>query len=322
MNLIAEQFIKQTTMLLSRFCCTMPTKVTRATAVAVGIFAWQAWREEKLRLKDCIDRVYYRMKCKPHVDIELIVKRCFVHYALTIYEMLKFPKLDNNLIANSKVEFINEHYLKDAWREGRGVILALPHLGNWELFGAAIAQAGYPINSFYLSQKEDALGGLLDYFRSFSKIKLHERDRGAIKAFKALKNGELLGMVADQDGGNNGVYLNFLGHYVSMPAGPAVWSIKTNAKVVPIYSLRDGLKEKFTCEFMPALPDIEHGSYEEKIKLRTRHLADWMEKLILKHPEQYLWFYDRFKPRHHRYLASTRSDKGYPYHGEVRFAQK
>lgn len=317
----SRKILRQATLLLSKTCCTLPEPVGRTLASATGHAFWQLWVPERHRLIDTIDRVYHRLDRIPPAPVPIIVRRNFVHFALAIYEFLRSPLLSAQNL-QKRFEFVGEHNLQLAQQEGRGVIFALPHIGNWEMFGAAIAHAGYPINSFFLSQKEDELGRLLDTLRSYYGIKLHERDRGAIKALRALKNSEQLGMIADQDGGNHGVYLDFLGHWVSMPSGPAAWSLKTGAVLMPIYSLRQGMSANYRGYFMPPMSNEEGGTHEERVLRRTRRLANWMQELVLSHPDQYLWLYDRFKPRHESWVTTQKKIFGQVSHGEERYGQR
>ncbi|GAB4271062.1 MAG: lysophospholipid acyltransferase family protein [Candidatus Rifleibacteriota bacterium] len=308
--------LKKIVLAVSKAAGFFPENYGRALAAASGLALYTSWGTERRRIQNTIDRISYRLGKKLCADTSLVVKRVFVHFSLNIYELMRFPWITKAEL-DKKVIFHGIENLERALKSGRGVIFVLPHIGNWEMLGAAIAHRGYPLNSFYLSQKEDELGSLLDYFRGFSGIKLHDRDRGGIKALKALKKGEILGMLADQDGANMGVYLDFLGHFVSVPAGPANWSLKTGAIVVPMYSLRRGLSGTFDAVFLPGLADEKAAAHQQKVIDRTRKICSWMESLILKYPHQYLWFYDRFKPRHEGWLAAAKRKSGQMVHGQA-----
>lgn len=302
----------------SQLLCRLPEKPGRALAVAGGLVAWQAWSCERRRIENCLDRIYFRRQKQPPYPIREIVRQSFIHFSLFIYELLRFPNLAPSFL-QQRVILHGREIIDRELAKGRGVILVLPHIGNWELLGAAIVKAGYPLNSFYLSQKEDEIGGLLDHFRDYSGIILHDRDRGGVKALRALRKGEILGMIGDQDGSRNGVYLDFLGHWVSMPAGPANWSLKTGAAVLPLYSLRRGHSAIFDAAFMSPLVEEKAESYHDQVIARTVAIASWMEDLILRHPEQYLWFYDRFKPRHEGWIAADKAKHGEMWHGVPRY---
>ena len=285
----------------------MPEPTVRAAAVGLGWTIARAWRSERLRQAETIGRVYHRLNRPLPKPIPRIIDQCFAHFALNLAEMLRYPLVSEEWF-RARWYFHGEEHLRKALAAGKGVILTVPHLGSWEFLGAAIAHRGYPMHSVYLEQKEGSLGAALDHFRLYSRITLHDRDRGGMGALKALKKGEILGMIPDQDGGNHGVYLDFLGHWVSLPAGPANWSLKTGCAVVPLYSLRRGLSSVFDAWFFPPLAPPAGDTHEERVVNRTRELAAFQESLILAHPEQYLWQYDRFKPRHHEHVAALKAD--------------
>lgn len=305
---------------LSYLLCKLPERESAVLATSIGLTVWTLWKSERERIEDSIDRVYNRLNRKPPFPIKLIVKKTFIHFSLVASELLRYPSIN--------AEYIKSHFslnghenVKKALSKGKGVIMALPHIGNWEYFGASIVDAGYKLNSFFLAQKEDEIGSLLDHFRSYSGIILHDRDRGGVKALKALKNNECLGMITDQDGNANGVYLDFLGHWVSMPAGPANWSIKTGAALLPVYSLRRGYTYSYDAYFLPEIEDCIGKTKEEKTISRTVKLAKWMEELILTYPHQYLWFYDRFKPRHEAWTTNEINANGQMCHGTQRYGK-
>ena len=314
----AVQILRKSVLLFSNTLCHLPEKAAASLAAGAGLAAWLAWGKERRRIESCIDRVYFRLHRQAPAPVELIVRNAFVHFSLAVCELLRFPTLTAENLA-ARVNFNDRENVDQALAKGRGVILALPHIGNWEVLGAAIAHSGYRINSFYLAQKEDELGGLLDHFRQYSGIILHDRDRGGVKALKALRAGEMLGMIADQDGANNGVYMDFLGHWVSMPAGPANWSLKTGAALVPLFSLRQGHSFNYQAAFLPTMAEEEQGSHSEKVVARTVRLARWMEGIILENPDQYLWFYDRFKPRHEAWITAEKKRDGQMWHGNPRY---
>jgi len=301
---------------LSQIVRIFPEGSARVFAAGAGLLASRIWRRERNRLAETIDRVYHKLGKSFPIPLEKMIDHVFIHFSLNLLEIMNYPKLSKSDFA-ARFEFEGMNHLHEALAKGKGVILAVPHIGNWEMLGAAIAARGFPLHSFYLSQKEDVFGVVLDYFRSYSGIILHDRDRAAVGGLRALKNGEILGMISDQDGGNQGVYTDFLGHWVSMPAGPANWSLKTGAVVIPLYSLRIGRSARFISRFLPPLPDEPSASRDEMLVSRTLRLIRWMEEIILAHPDQYLWFYDRFKPRHEKYIAKLKASGYRMRHGEA-----
>ena len=314
------ELISKTVFAVSKLFCLLPEKLCAFIATGLGLAIWALWGSERRRQEEVIDRVYNRLNRKPPMPVKLIVKKSFIHFALVGSEILRYPLMNKEYLENHFVLHGQEN-VNDALIKKNGVIMALPHIGNWEYFGAAIVNAGFKLNSFFLAQKENEIGSLLDYFRAYSGIILHDRDRGGVKALKALKNNECLGMITDQDGNANGIYMDFLGHWVSMPAGPANWSLRTGASLIPIFSLRRGNSYNYDGYFLPSISNDEGATKEEKTISRTVELSKWMEELILEHPHQYLWFYDRFKPRHEAWISGEININGQMCHGTQRYGK-
>lgn len=289
-------------LVLSRVACSLPESWGRRVAVALGMASSGLLLRERQRLHEMIDRVYFRVGKAPPMPIPEIITRLFPHFALNLFEILRYPLVTRDLLLQRFHVHGREHF-EGALKTGRGVILTVPHLGNWETLGAMLAHSGYPLHSFYLAQKEDHFGTLLDHFRVYSRIVLHDRDRGLVGALRTLKRGEVMGMICDQDGGNYGVYLDFLGHWVSVPAGPANWSLRTGAAVIRLFCLRRGLSPEYDAWFLPEPSPPEGATLDDKVQVRAKQITDWMQEVILEHPHQYLWFYNRFKPRHEGQMA-------------------
>ena len=72
---------------------------------------------------------------------------------------------------------------------------------------------------------------------------------------------------------------------------------------------------------MPEIDDCYGETKEERTISRTEKLAKWMEDLILTYPHQYLWFYDRFKPRHEAWTTNEININGQMYHGTLRYGK-
>ncbi len=316
-----EDIIKNILLGMSKGICLLPEKHALSLLVGLGITLERLWFTERKRMEDVIDRVYYRAKVKPPIPVKKIVRRSCIHFTIMLGEILRYPNITPEYL-HQKITLNGIKNFDLALSKGKGLIVALPHIGNWEYLGAAIVDKGYKLNSFYLAQKDDGLGNTLDHFRGYSGIILHERDRAAVSGLRALKANEILGMVADQDGGNNGIYMNFLGHWVSVAAGPANWSLKTGAPLIPIYALRRGLSFNYDAYFFPPFEEeLKEMGREEKVISRTKKLVKWMEELILTHPEQYLWFYDRFKPRHEKWITSEINKNEQMWHGTARYTK-
>ncbi len=229
-------------------------------------------------------------------DAERIAKGAFVHQAKNFVELLRYPGLNKKEISR-KVRFSGFENLKKALLNEKGVILLVPHLGNWEILGATLGLFGYNVYSFFLDARIDSIGELLNSFRESKGIKLIARAE-LKKSVKVLKNNALLGVIADQDGGENGVYTDFFGKTVSAPRGPASLARRTGATVLPMYVVRNA-DDTYTMVIQRPIFLKKTSDKEEDINSYTREFLKIYEKIILQFPDQWLWMYDRWKERRH-----------------------
>lgn len=227
-----------------------------------------------------------------------LVRRVVEHHLKVVVETFTMGRLSRANVAEL-VPVTGRENLERVLQRGRGAVLLIAHYGNWEVMGAALAYHGFPIHSFFMDQRIPGFEEFLRRIREGAGIGLVDRD-DLKKALRILRGNALLGVVADQDGGPGGVPVRFLGRPASAPRGPAALARMSGAGVVPTVIRRTG-DWRFALEF---LPEIETGEFrglgkeafdETLTALFCRHY----ERLILGDPTQWLWFYDRFKPRRH-----------------------
>lgn len=213
-------------------------------------------------------------------------RQVFSSYARYWYDSLRLPHLTVNQIDRGfTVEGIDP--MLEQVRGGQGVILALPHVGGWEWAGAWLAQvAKVPVAAVaeQLEPKE-----LFDWFVSFRTdlgmdiIPLDE-DAGARTA-AALIEGQVLCLLCDRDINGTGVPVDFFGEQTLLPGGPALLAIRTGAPLYPAAVFFDGRK----CHGVvrPAIDTARAGKLRADVQRVTQQLANELELLITKAPEQW-----------------------------------
>jgi len=134
-------------------------------------------------------------------------------------------------------------HVEDGLAAGKGVILALPHLGGWELAGAWLARQGVPIAVVVEPVEPPEL------FEWFAGVR---RDLGmeviplgpdvAPTLLRALRDNRVVSLVSERDLTGDGVEVEFFGERTTLPAGPAMLALRTGAALLPVavYFERDG----------------------------------------------------------------------------------
>ncbi|MFF7968831.1 phosphatidylinositol mannoside acyltransferase [Streptomyces sp. NPDC007903] len=191
------------------------------------------------------------------------------------------------------------HHLTDGLAAGKGVILALPHLANWDLAGAWVTTTlGIPFTTVAERLKPETL---YDRFVAYREgLGMEVLPHSGASAFgtlaRRLRDGGLVCLVADRDLSASGVEVDFFGERARMPAGPALLAQQTGAQLLPVTLWYDD-SPVMQGRVHPPVEVPEVGTRIEKTAVMTQALADAFASGIAEHPEdwhmlQRLWLAD------------------------------
>ncbi|MFC5738521.1 lysophospholipid acyltransferase family protein [Sinirhodobacter huangdaonensis] len=179
--------------------------------------------------------------------------------------------------------------LQAAHDEGRPVIVAAGHFGNYDAWRGALAGRGYRIGAIYRP-----MGNALfnrHYLRAISAIAtpLFARDHDLKAMLRFLRSGGMVAFGFDQFF-RQGAHLTFFGRPAQTPTSAAELALKLKADLIPIYAIRqpDGLSFRILVE-----APVPHSDAETM----TQALNDALERQIRAHMEQWLWVHRRWKDR-------------------------
>ena len=191
----------------------------------------------------------------------------------------------------------DEHNLTDALASGRGVVVVLPHMGNWDHAGAWACVKHAPLTTVAERLKPESLYDRFVAYREglgMEVLPLGGDDVVRTLA-RRLRDGGLVCLLGDRDLTRGGVEVDLFGEKTKMPAGPALLAEMTGAALIPAILWYDGplafahLRE----EIVPPAT----GTREEKVAAMTQQVADVFAEGIAAHPEdwhmlQRLWLAD------------------------------
>ncbi|MGW2113881.1 phosphatidylinositol mannoside acyltransferase [Streptomyces zhihengii] len=191
------------------------------------------------------------------------------------------------------------HHLTDGLATGRGVVIALPHLANWDVAGIWVTRAlGVPFTTVAERLKPESLYDRFVAYRESLGMEVLPHTGGAAFGTLArrLREGGLVCLVADRDLSASGVEVDFFGATARMPAGPALLAQQTGALLLPVTLWYDGTSV-MKGRVHPPVEVPESGTRAEKTSSMTQALADAFAGGIAEHPEdwhmlQRLWLAD------------------------------
>ena len=171
-------------------------------------------------------------------------------------------------------------------------ILLVPHLGCWEITGRVIANTR-AITFLFKPLKKQQQNQYLFERRNQGNLTMASADQsGVLKLQRALKQGELVGMLPDQDPGQEGgIIAPFFKNPVNTMTLLPRLAKKHNARVVMCWANRLKKGRGFDLNFEPLDLTSSSDDLLEQVTLMNRAIED----LIRRYPDQYMWSYRRFK---------------------------
>lgn len=223
-----------------------------------------------------------------------IAKKCYYNFAkyLGINFILNQNTTKQKIL--EQVVFKNEHFLLDAIRSGRPIIVTTAHFGQWEIFPLAVAAYFGP--SSVLGRKLDSsvMDKILRANRAQFNVELIDKDGGAKDILKALKAGRIVGILVDQNTApKDGIKVQFFGKDVLHTPAASVLAQKTNALIINAFIYQKGENLNEICFEQPI--DISTFDKEDAVQKATQMQCSACEEMVRARPEEYFWFHQRFK---------------------------
>ena len=223
-----------------------------------------------------------------------IAKKCYYNFAkyLGINFILNQNTTKQKIL--KQVVFKNEHFLLDAIKSGRPIIVTTAHFGQWEIFGLAVAAHFGP--SSVLGRKLDSsvMDKILRANRAQFDVELIDKDGGAKDILKALKARRIVGILVDQNTApKDGIKVQFFGKDVLHTPAASVLAQKTNALIINAFIYQKGENLNEICFEEPI--DISTFDKEDAVQKATQMQCSACEEMVRARPEEYFWFHQRFK---------------------------
>jgi KDO2-lipid IV(A) lauroyltransferase len=178
---------------------------------------------------------------------------------------------------------------------GPGAVMTTGHMGNWEIAGAALALRGVPVDALAVRQRNPMIDAALVATREEVGIRITHRGGGAGHLLESLRNGRVPALLADQDGGRDGVFVYFLGHEASTPRGPALLALRSGARLFAGACLSQPGRPRRYRLFVEPIEVERTGDLAEDLRRVTQAHANVLARYVRMAPEQYFWPHNRWK---------------------------
>jgi KDO2-lipid IV(A) lauroyltransferase len=220
----------------------------------------------------------------PPDDLENLVLRGLESYMRYWCDTFRIHRWSHERIEKS-VSLKNDHLLRAPMAAGRGVVIALPHSGNWDHAGAFFCQQGIPLVTVAeILKPEKLFAKFLRYREEMGFEVLGLDSRAFVTLIRRAREKRLIALVADRDLSESGITVNFFGREAKMPAGPAVLAIREGIPLVAAHVTYTsiGIHIDFNQVDIPAI-----GDEEAQIQATVQRTADLFAAGIARAPEDW-----------------------------------
>ena len=222
--------------------------------------------------------------------LRVATRRAFESYLRYWIESFRLPSQTTHELSDG-IQVPDYRHVEEGLRKGKGVILALPHLGGWEWAGFWIAAAKKLPITVVVEPIEPPQ--LFEWFARFRRelgmtvVPLGPAAGAEIAA--ALKRNEVVCLLSDRDISGGGIEVPFFGELTTLPGGPALMALRTGAPILPT-AVYFAAGESHIGVVRPPLDVSRAGSVREDVKRITENLAQELEVLISAEPSQWHLF--------------------------------
>ncbi len=221
-------------------------------------------------------------------DRARLLQDLFRHLALTVHEVFVRPPDPDWACVSGGWD-----PLEKTLARGRGLILASLHCGNFELCGRVIARR-CELLDVVKPQRNRLFDRYLDRMRRRGGIATVPVDRSGPAVLAHLRKGGVVSLLLDQDAGDKGVVVDFLGRPASTWSGAARLSLQTGCPVLPVCLVRDPA-EGHRLRFGSLIDPGELPGDLREVRALTALITRRLETFVREHPEQWFWVHRRWK---------------------------
>jgi len=234
---------------------------------------------------------------KTEAERARILRGEFASLGRQLAEVCHFPHytLDN---VEQVVVFDGFENYQRAHARGKGVLLFAGHFGGWELSSFVLSMRGHWMHIIMRGMDNAYLGRLIEHYRTMHGNRAVDKDDFVRGLLSAMKAGEVVGMLIDTNmTPPQGIFVDFFGIPACTASGLARIALRTDASVVPTFTIWDAVLKKYRLRFDPAVELVRTGDLEADIKANTQKFTAVIEDYVRQYPEQWLWVHRRWKTR-------------------------
>src|SRR3984885_8412285 len=226
-----------------------------------------------------------------------ILRGEFTSMGRQLGEVCQFPRYTLENVEQVVVYDGLENYEK-AFARGKGVLFLTAHFGGWEVSAFTHSMHGHWMHVVMRPMDNVYIDALIRQYRTMHGNQMVDKDDFVRGLLSAMKAGEAVGILMDTNmTPPQGIFVFFFGIPACTASGLARIALRTDAAVVPGFTIWDSSLGKYRLRFDPAGELVRTGGLEADIHTNPQVFTSIIEKYVREYPGQWLWVHRRWKTR-------------------------
>ena len=278
-----------------RFFCALVNLIPYRVAMAIAsFFAFVAVDVLGVKRKRTMERLRGVFPEKPERELRWIARRSFANILQTGVEMMRAPRLTRKWMDSHVVDgAMYKDRLQSYVDEGKGVVIMVPHSGNWYMAAWSMAKYGLPLVSIAAKQRNPKINDWMK--RQYGEIEVLERgsSRVLVEIKRRLEAGRVFAILPDLRVPQKDVEVDFLGGKANVSHAGAMFAVKCGSPIVVAMMRRE--KGMHVFDHIATLrPDPAAADDRAEAARLTREAMKALDERVRKHPGQWFWYNKRW----------------------------
>ena len=278
-----------------RFFCAVVNAIPYPLAMSMARgLGWMAFSVFGFKRRRTLERIRGVFPGKSVREAKAIAVRSLQNILQTGVEMMRAPKLDRTWM---------DRYVKDGQlykdrlqayvNEGRGVVIMVPHAGNWYMAAWSMAKYGLPLFAIAARQRNPKVNAWMN--RQYGDIEVLDRDcRNTLAQIREkLSEGRAFAILPDLRVWDRDVEAEFLGGRANVSRSGAAFAVKCGCPIVVAMMTRQDGRHVFN-HIATLRPDPNAADRKEEARRLTRETLKLLSDEIMKRPGDWYWFNKRW----------------------------
>jgi KDO2-lipid IV(A) lauroyltransferase len=267
----------------------MPISMVRACGGGLGLLASFV---DRFHRRIALENLAQAFPSRSPAEQRRVSRAMFVHFGRLLLELIKFAALSDDEIL-ARVDIEGEEHVRQAYRQGRGVLFFTGHFGYWEMLAIGFSLRVEPVAVLARPLDNPYLHAILERIRTRSGNTVIYRQGAIRKVLRELEANHGVAFLIDQHMHTDAVHVDFFNRPAATTSALAALALRTGAPVIPTFALPlPGGRYRLVFE-RPVPPPREHGP--DAIREFTQRCTDVLEMYVRRDPHLWLWMHRRWR---------------------------